>query len=168
LGLGGVVTIPVLNKLDEALNSAASLDPKVVLRQGILTLRGETTEIVTFWARNQLNNLAAGSRSTVERNYFITLRPQIMAFGIGEANVKVIDDWFKNFLERFESQSSQQVDIYLESLNELLKGVERQRYMIRSPLAKFWDAVATWPLIGPVFKGIERAIRRVLRQRGKR
>ncbi len=165
LGLGSLITTPVLNKIDEALNTAASVDPKKILRKGILTLQGETAQIVTSWARNQLNTLAAGSRSTVERNYYDTLRPQIKAFGIGDANVKAIDDWFKNFLEKFENQSSQQVDIYLQSLNQLLKGVERQRYMIRSPLAKFWDAVATWPLIGPVLKGIERAFRRLLRQR---
>lgn len=165
LGLGSFFTVPLLAKLDGVLNSAASLDPKEVLRSCILSLQGDTAQIVTAWARSQLDNLAAGSRSTVERKYYDTLRPQIKAFNIGEANLKAIDDWFKSFLERFESQSSQQVDIYLESLNQLLKGVERQRYMIRSPIAKVWDAMSTWPVIGPVVKGIQRAFRRLLRQR---
>jgi hypothetical protein len=164
LGLGSFFTVPVLDKLDGVLNSAASTDPKEVLRSCILILQGDTAQMVTTWARSQLDTLAAGSRSTVERKYYDTLRPQIKAFNIGEANLKAIDEWFKSFLERFESQSSQQVDIYLESLNQLLKGVERQRYMIRSPISKVWDAMSTWPLIGPVVKGIQRAFRRFLRQ----
>jgi hypothetical protein len=165
LGLGSFIIGPVLDKIDSVLNSAASTDPKEVLRSGILLLQGETAQIVTAWARSQLDTLASGSRSTVERKYYEGLRPQIKAFGIGDSNVKAIDDWFKSFLERFESQSSQQVDIYLESLNQLLKGVERQRYMIRSPFAKVWDAMSTWPVIGPIIKGIDRGFRRLLRQR---
>lgn len=163
-GLGSFFTVPILGKLDGVLNSAASADPKVVLRNGILILQGDTALIVTAWARSQLTSLAAGSRNTVERKYYDTVRPQIKAFNIGEDNLKAIDEWFKSFLERFESQSSQQVDIYLESLNQLLKGVERQRYMIRSPIAKVWDAMSNWPVIGPIIKGIQRAFRRFLRQ----
>ncbi|MCI0397964.1 MAG: hypothetical protein L0332_09595 [Chloroflexi bacterium] len=164
LSLGDYITVPLQDKINQLLVQLSQADAQELLRRTVLLLQGQTADIVVTWARNQLGILSAGSRSVVEKNYFQVLRPQLSGLGLPETELQAVDDWFKTFLTKFESLSSQQVDIYLASLNELLKGVERQRYMIQSPARKVWRKLSTWPGIGQVLSGIERAWNRLMRR----
>lgn len=156
VGFGAFFSALILDKLDMALDRAASEDPREVLKQGILVLHGETSQIVTSWARTQLDNLSDRSRAGLHQRYRDDFRPHVAAFGLGNDTLTAIDDWFAKFEEQLENQSSEQVDIYLRSLSQLLEGVERQREMIRSPFLKVWSEIVSLPVIGPIAGGIEK------------
>jgi hypothetical protein len=155
LGLSGRVAEPLLARLDQAVDQVAGSDPRQLLASGVLFLQGEVSTIVGEWARQQTQLLAAGSRKAVEQKYQNVLRPQLAGLALEAEELAALDDWFVTYLNRFESQASQQVEVYLSSLNQLLKGVERQRYLIQSPIRKAWRRLRSMRGIGPILKGIE-------------
>lgn len=161
LGLSDAVTAPILARLDRLVDDLAEADWELLLQRSVAFLQGEIADITTAWVRKQANLLASGGRSLVERQYRQQLRPALAGFGLGDEQLQMMDEWLAVYLDKYEEQGGQVASVYLESLNQLLQGVERQRQLIQSPLHRFWLWLRRVPLVGLLVRGMEKAWRRI-------
>lgn len=134
-GLEDYIVNTILGEVNEAIAGVTLDDVQQRLTTGISSLRAE---LVTAWLRRQFDQIETSTRSRIEREFNTTVRPRLADLGFSQEEEAAIREWFENFLTEVELYSGRQVDIYLDSLNQLLIGVERQRYFLQSPARRAW------------------------------
>lgn len=149
----------------DALAELEQVDPVLLLSRAINVLQGNLAEVVVTWTRQQIDTVSTTTSQLLKDRYYALLRPQLEGFGLSRDELKAIDGWFAALLQALEKdgQISREVEIYLSSLGELLRGVEEQRSLLSSPLRRFWRWLRKLPVIGPnLIAGIEKAWNRLL------
>lgn len=162
LGLSAYVVQPLLERFDEAIENLAGTDPRQILRWSVTFFQEGMADLVSSWARNQKGLLTSGLEEVVKQRYDQLLRPQLVGCGFSVNEIEAIDRWFEIYLQRSRDHVGQDVDVYLDSLNNLLQGVETQRYLLQSPARKAWRRLRVAPIIGPILMGVENGWNRVL------
>ncbi|RMH00752.1 MAG: hypothetical protein D6706_03120 [Chloroflexi bacterium] len=153
LGLETYVINFVVDKIDQSLRGITLTDVQERLQDSINNLRAE---LITAWIREQLSHLETNTRTNLERQFNQVLRPQLANLGFRPADERALTEWFTNLLDSVEQYGGQQIDIYLKSLNELLIGVERQRYLLQSPARRAWRRICeTDNWLGKLFRQVE-------------
>lgn len=144
--LGQAVTQTVREKIeaaiDELAEKATDITPEEMFRQGMVAVNGELATAVTTWSETQINNLRDLSYESVAKLINGQLRPQIANSGLSQATEAKISQQFDNFLHNI--QTSRRADIYLETVNKLLREVERQRDELASHWRKWFWGIINW------------------------
>jgi hypothetical protein len=134
--LGQAVTDAVRAKVDDLIDKlageATDITPEAFYQQCMTLLNGELATAVTTWTRTQISELQEVSYETAANIINVQLLPMIHNSGFNQETTDKITRQLENFLQNI--QTSRHADIYLETLNKLLKEVERQR----DELASHW------------------------------
>lgn len=125
----------VVQQVITSINNLSLNNMQDTARESLVMLR---SGLLTAWIREQLTDLSANTKLTIEQKYESLIRPQLANLGFSPTAQNAIHTWFQKLLNEVDTYSSHQVDIYLKSLNELLRGVESQRYQLQGPARRFW------------------------------
>ncbi len=152
-------------RVRDVLAALEEVDPVLLLSHAVNILQGNLAELVIAWTRQQIGAVSVTTSQLLKERYYSQLRPQLEGFGLNREELQAIDGWLSYLLQALEKdgQISREVEIYLNSLTELLKGVETQRDLLSSPARRFWRWLRGLPVIGPnLIVGMERAWNRLL------
>lgn len=140
-------------QIDQAIAQLDLSDVEQALRELVPRLQAE---LITTWIRAQLTELGAASQQTIQQQFHAVVLPQLANLGFRQEDETKLRRWLDEFLSDVENYAGHKVDIYLTSLNELLVGVERQRYLLQSPARRIWRRLCeidNW--FGAIFRRIE-------------
>lgn len=142
--LGQAVNNVVREKVDDLINKLAGdamdVTPEAFYQQCMILLNGELATAVTTWTQTQINELQEVSYETAYNIINTQLLPMVHNSGFNKETEAKITRQLENFLQNI--QTSRHADIYLETLNKLLREVERQRDELASHWRKwFWGVV---------------------------
>lgn len=142
--LGQAVTNAVREKVDDLISElatqASDITPEAFYQQCMILLNGELATAVTTWTQTQISDLQEVSYETAYNVIHIQLLPKIADSGFNKETVDKITRQLENFLQNI--QTSRHADVYLETLNNLLKEVERQRDELASHWRRwFWGII---------------------------
>lgn len=152
-------------RVRDVLTQLAEVSPVQLLSQAVNVLQGNLSELIVAWTRQQIGSVSATTSQLLKERYYSQLRPQLEGFALSREELQAIDSWLSYLLQALEKdgQISREVEIYLNSLTELLQGVEKQRDMLSSPARRFWRWMRGIPIIGPnLIAGLERAWNRLI------
>ncbi|MCB9421373.1 MAG: hypothetical protein H6667_16335 [Ardenticatenaceae bacterium] len=134
--LGQAITNVVREKVDDLINKLAAqainMTPEAFYQQCMILLNGELATAVTSWTQTQISELQEVSYETAHNIIYVQLIPMIHNSGFSQETEAKITRQLENFLQNI--QTSRHADVYLETLNKLLREVERQR----DELASHW------------------------------
>jgi hypothetical protein len=141
--LGQAVTNVIQERVDVLINKlaeqAVDITPEAFYRQSMVLLNGELATAVTTWTQTQINELQEVSYETAYNVIHTQLLPMVHNSGFNKETEGKITRQLENFLQNI--QTSRHADIYLETLNRLLKEVERQRDELASHWRKWFGSI---------------------------
>lgn len=144
--LGQAVTNVVREKVDDLINELAGhaidITPEAFYQQCMILLNGELATAVTTWTQTQISELQQVSYETAYNIINTQLLPMVHNSGFNKETEDKITRQLENFLQNI--RTSRHADVYLETLNKLLKEVERQRDELASHWRRWTWGVITW------------------------
>ncbi|GAB4271143.1 MAG: hypothetical protein Kow0080_16250 [Candidatus Promineifilaceae bacterium] len=146
------LTQPVTEQVAKTISQINLTDAQAVVQEAYAQLRAG---LLSAWIRQQITEINADTRAVIEERYNLQIKPQLANLGFSPKAEQAIHEWLNNFLNELDTYTGHQVDIYLKSLNELLRGVERQRYLLQSPARRMWRRAREIPYIGHIAAFIE-------------
>lgn len=160
IGLDNIIVNSIMTKIRQTIAGVTLSDLQQGLQTAVNSLRAE---IITAWMQQQLEQLETRGRNSIEAQFNDVLRPQLANFGFSAESERAIAEWFTKVLDDAENFSEHKTNLYLQSLNELLQGIERQRYLLQSPARKMWRRLHKADnFIGRTFRALEAAWNKML------
>ncbi len=135
--------IDELNRtIDDIASQAAADDPDAFFRKAIAAVNGKLADNITEWASEQIELLQNVTYETARRTVETQLLPQLESSGLSEKTESQIKLQIDDFLDNLKK--TRQADIYLQSLNDILQDVEKQRDELRNRVIKWYESLTHW------------------------
>ncbi len=130
------------NIVDAAAEEAASLTPDQVYQAGVTLLSGNMADAAASWTNAQFNELRQTSYETANAIYQFKIKPQIENSGLSPDFQAKLTAQFEDYLNNLKLFKSGET--FLQSLNNLLREVERERDESYTRINMWWRQCKIW------------------------
>ena len=130
------------NIVDAAAAEAAGLTPDQVYQAGATLLGGRMADAAASWTNAQFNDLRQTSYETANAIYQFKIKPQIENSGLSPDFQAKLTAQFEDYLNNLKLFKSGET--FLQSLNNLLREVERERDESYTRINMWWRKFKIW------------------------